>query len=81
MKIQSLCRSLNIFWPHAPIFFKKNYDIAYIVLDKAERLADGHLLYPILNEIYHTKIQYASNYSKIDQDNLYQTTIRLINSS
>ena len=48
---------------------QKNYDIAYIILDKAERLADTHLLYPILNEIYHTKIQYASNYSKICVDN------------
>ncbi|MBC3847522.1 hypothetical protein H8K90_14085 [Winogradskyella echinorum] len=45
---------------------KKNYDIAYKILDKAERLADEHLLFPILNEIYHTKIQYASNYPIID---------------
>lgn len=48
----------------------KNYDIAYKILDKAERLADEHLLYPILNEIYHTKIQYAPNYSKIDLDTI-----------
>ena len=45
---------------------QKNYDIAYKILDKAEQLADEHLLYPILNEIYHTKIQFAPNYSKID---------------
>ncbi|WP_296385000.1 hypothetical protein [Winogradskyella sp.] len=45
---------------------QKNYDIAYKILDKAERLADEHLLFPILNEIYHTKIQYAPNYQKVD---------------
>ncbi len=45
---------------------QKNYDIAYKILDKAERLADEHLLYPILNEIYHTKIQYAPNNPKVD---------------
>ncbi|EDP72235.1 hypothetical protein FBALC1_14077 [Flavobacteriales bacterium ALC-1] len=49
---------------------QKNYDIAYKILDKAERLADEHLLFPILNEIYHTKIQYAPNYSKIDLEAL-----------
>jgi hypothetical protein len=49
---------------------QKNYEIAYKILDKAERLADEHLLFPILNEIYHTKIQYAPNYPKIDLDNL-----------
>ncbi|APY08904.1 hypothetical protein BWZ20_11585 [Winogradskyella sp. J14-2] len=49
---------------------QKNYEIAYKILDKAERLADEHLLFPILNEIYHTKIQYAPNYQKINLDNL-----------
>lgn len=49
---------------------QKNYDIAYKILDKAERLADEHLLYPILNEIYHTKIQYAPNNPKIDLEQL-----------
>ncbi len=49
---------------------QKNYTIAYKILDKAERLADEHLLFPILNEIYHTKIQYAANYSKIDLEEL-----------
>lgn len=49
---------------------QKNYDIAYKILDKAERLADEHLLFPILNEIYHTKIQYASNYPIIDLEEL-----------
>lgn len=49
---------------------QKNYDIAYKILDKAERLADEHLLYPILNEIYHTKIQYAPNFPKANLENL-----------
>lgn len=49
---------------------QKNYEIAYKILDKAERLADEHLLFPILNEIYHTKIQYAPNYPVVDLDNL-----------
>ena len=49
---------------------QKNYDIAYKILDKAERLADEHLLFPILNEIYHTKIQYAADYPKIDLEEL-----------
>lgn len=49
---------------------QNNYNIAYKILDKAERLADEHLLFPILNEIYHTKIQYASNYPKIDLEAL-----------
>ncbi|WP_299128298.1 hypothetical protein [uncultured Winogradskyella sp.] len=49
---------------------QKNYDIAFKILDKAERLADEHLLYAILNEIYHTKIQYAPNYPKADLEDL-----------
>jgi hypothetical protein len=49
---------------------QKNYDIAFKILDKAERLADEHLLFPILNEIYHTKIQYASDYPKAHLETL-----------
>lgn len=49
---------------------QKNYGIAYKILDKAERLADEHLLFPILNEIYHTKIQYAAHYPKINLEAL-----------
>ncbi|GAA3587165.1 hypothetical protein Q4Q39_19425 [Flavivirga amylovorans] len=37
----------------------KQYRVAYKVLDKAEVLAIEHYLFPLLNEIYHTKIQYA----------------------
>lgn len=39
--------------------FQKQSKIAYQILDKAEQLAKEHQLYPILNEILHTKIQYA----------------------
>lgn len=49
---------------------QNKYNIAYKILDKAERLADENLLFQILNEIYHTKIQYASNYPKIDLEQL-----------
>ncbi|WP_179008813.1 hypothetical protein [Winogradskyella forsetii] len=49
---------------------QNNFNIAYKILDKAERLADEHLLFTILNEIYHTKIQYASHYPKIDLEQL-----------
>lgn len=37
----------------------KQYKAAYKILDKAEVLATEHHLFPLLNEIYHTKIQYA----------------------
>lgn len=37
----------------------KNYKTAYKILDKAEGIAKEYQLYTILNEIYHTKIQYA----------------------
>lgn len=37
----------------------KQYKVAYKILDKAEVIASEHSLFPILSEIYHTKIQYA----------------------
>ncbi len=37
----------------------KQYKVAYKILDKAEALATEHHLFPLLNEIYHTKIQYG----------------------
>ena len=49
---------------------QKNYTIAYKVLDKAEYLATEHSLFPILNEIYHTKIQYAPEFKKVDINEL-----------
>lgn len=42
------------------------YAVAYAVLDKAEALAQEHFLFSILNEIYHTKIQYAYAYTTVD---------------
>lgn len=44
----------------ARIFFeKKLYKLAFKTIEKAERMAIPLGLYAILNEIYHTKIQYA----------------------
>ena len=37
----------------------KQYKVAYKILDRAEALAEDNYLFPLLNEIYHTKIQYA----------------------
>ncbi|RZN82254.1 MAG: hypothetical protein EVB11_09145 [Winogradskyella sp.] len=49
---------------------QKNFSTAYKLLDKAEQLADEDSLFPILNEIYHTKIQYAPDYPKVDLEDL-----------
>ena len=46
----------------------KKPEIAYKILDKAEGLAQEHFLFPILNEIYHTKIQYAYMNPSVDID-------------
>lgn len=46
------------------------YKVAYKILDKAETLAREHHLFSILNEIYHTKIQYASKNPTIDFEEL-----------
>tara|TARA_B100000809_G_scaffold266379_1_gene328823 strand:+ start:2739 stop:4250 length:1512 start_codon:yes stop_codon:yes gene_type:complete len=46
----------------------KKPEIAYKILDKAEILAQEHQLFPILNEIYHTKIQYAYLNPSLDID-------------
>ena len=48
----------------------KKPKIAYQILDKAESLAQEHYLFPILNEIYHTKIQYAYMNPQVDIDGL-----------
>lgn len=37
----------------------KQYKVAYKILNRAEALAEENYLFPLLNEIYHTKIQYA----------------------
>ncbi|GGI55716.1 hypothetical protein [Winogradskyella haliclonae] len=49
---------------------QKNFSTAYKLLDKAEYLADQDSLFPILNEIYHTKIQYAPDYPKANLEDL-----------
>lgn len=51
---------------------KGHYKMAYKILDKAEVIADEHQLYPLLNEIYHTKIQYAYKNESIDLNILTQ---------
>jgi len=44
--------------------------VAYKILDKAEILAHEHVLFPMLNEIYHTKIQYAHTNPSININQL-----------
>ena len=48
------------------LFFKKQYKTAYLILKKAEKVAQENLLYPLLAEIHHTQIQYAYSNNKID---------------
>ncbi|WP_418603477.1 hypothetical protein [Hwangdonia sp.] len=48
----------------------KQYKVAYKILDKAEILANEHHLFPLLNEIYHTKIQYAYANPSVDMNQL-----------
>jgi len=50
----------------------RQYKIAYKILDKAEALAEENHLFPLLNEIYHTKIQYAYSNPNIDLDALIE---------
>ncbi|MGB6269551.1 MAG: hypothetical protein WBF67_11145, partial [Olleya sp.] len=45
---------------------KQQYNAAYKILDKAEVIAKEHALFSILNEIYHTKIQFSYAYSHSD---------------
>ncbi len=49
---------------------KGHFKIGYNILDKVEIIAKEHQLYPILNEIYHTKIQYAYKNSEVNIDTL-----------
>ena len=49
---------------------QKQYKVAYKILDKAEILAIEHHLFPLLNEIYHTQIQYAYVNPAIDINEL-----------
>lgn len=50
----------------------KHYKTAYKILDKAEALAKEHHLFPLLNEIYHTKVQYAYANPLVDIDKLIE---------
>lgn len=40
-------------------FIKGHYTTAHKILDKAKHIAQEHQLFTLLNEIYHTQIQYA----------------------
>lgn len=61
----------------ARIFFEyKKYKIAFKTLAKAERIATSLDSYAILNEIYHTKIQYAHLNASIDLPKLFETSER-----
>ncbi len=53
--------------------FKSQYKVAYKLLDKAEVLAIEQFLFPYLNEIYHTKIQYAHKNPDVDLNQLIVT--------
>ena len=53
--------------------FKSQYKVAYKLLDKAEVLAKEQFLFPYLNEIYHTKIQYAHKNPDVDLNQLIVT--------
>lgn len=46
------------------------FQVAYNILNKAEILANEHYLFALLNEIYHTQIQYSYSYKELDIDAL-----------
>lgn len=50
----------------------KQYKVAYKILDRAEALAEDNYLFPLLNEIYHTKIQYAYANTSINVNTLIE---------
>ncbi len=49
---------------------QQNYKTAFKLLEKAEILALEYQLYPYLNEIYHTKIQFSHTLAEIDLNEL-----------
>lgn len=64
----------------ARIFFEyKKYKIAFKTLAKSERIALSLDGYVILNEIYHTKIQYAHLNSSIDLPELFEASEQNMN--
>ncbi|GAB7256416.1 hypothetical protein [Polaribacter sp. OB-PA-B3] len=55
-------------------FLKKGQiKVGYQILDKTENIANEHQLFTILNEIYHTKIEYAHLNKTLNFDNLIST--------
>ncbi len=59
------------------IFFeKKLYKLAFKTLENAERMAIPLDLYAILNEIYHTKIQYAHLNTNLNLDEIIESSKR-----
>ncbi|MGO1584349.1 hypothetical protein [Mesonia sp.] len=55
------------------IFFEKQlYPLAVKTLQRSENLAKKFELYSILNEVYHTKIQYAQHQNKITLTRLFE---------
>lgn len=51
---------------------QKQFKIAYTILKKAEIIAKEHHLFALLNEIYHTKIQFAYTHPTTDLDVLIE---------
>lgn len=49
---------------------KGQYKVGYRILDKAEIIADDYQLFSILNEVYHTKIEYAHHFESVNLDEL-----------
>jgi hypothetical protein len=49
---------------------KKQYSVGYKILNKAEVIAKEHQLFAILNEIYHSKIQFAYTRESINMNDL-----------
>lgn len=55
----------------ARTFLKKGlYKVGGKILNKAEIIANEYQLFPILNEIYHTKIEYAEHFETINFNEL-----------
>ncbi|NQX86698.1 MAG: hypothetical protein HRT67_12475 [Flavobacteriaceae bacterium] len=52
------------------LLLKNQTKLAYSILDKAEHQAKAHHLFSLLNEIYHTKIQYAHTYPSVQLKDL-----------
>lgn len=53
-------------------FLHNKPKVAFKILDKAEILAEEHHLFTILNEIYHTKIQYAHRNPSLNIEDLIE---------